>query len=91
MKRAAGSCDLEARIRTLIRHLIAAGFPAGRAIVESIFDETYVQLALAGAAVLLAIALIFGHVALHAAILSLSDSCHGPTVAPVRGSGKFRW
>ena len=83
--RSASTCSCTSRASTPAR------LPARRAVIQTIAAKANVDLPLAGAAVLLAIALIFGHVALHAAILSLSDSCHGPTVAPVRGSGKFRW
>ena len=78
-------------VAELVGDFIAARLPARRAVIQTIAAQANVDLSLAGAAILLAIALVFGHVALHAAILGLSDGCHAPTVAPVCEGGKFRW
>ena len=58
------------------------------AIVEPVTAQADVDLSLAGAAVLFAIALFFCHVALHALILGLGDGGHRRTLARVEGAGK---
>jgi hypothetical protein len=69
-----------------MRNPVAAGIPARRAIVESVTAEANVDLSLAGAAVLFAIALVFCHVALHAAIFGFADGSHKRTLARVEWS-----
>jgi hypothetical protein len=74
--------------KKLVRNPVAARLTAGRAIIEPITAQTNVDLSLAGAAVLFAIALVFCHVALHALILGLGDGGHKRTLARVEGSWK---
>ena len=77
--------------RVLVRNLVAARLPARRAVVKTIAAQADVHLPLAGATVLLAIALVFGHVALHAVVPVSGGGGHGRTLARVRERGKFRW
>ena len=78
------------KTRCLVRDLVAARLPAGRAIVKTITAQADVHLPLAGATVLLAIALVLGHVALHAVVPVFGGGGHGQTLALVRVSEKFR-
>ena len=77
--------------RRLVGDCVAAGLAAGRTIVKTVAAQPNVDLPLAGAAILLAVALFFAHFALHAAILGLGGSGHGRTLARAAGQGKFRW
>ena len=76
---------------SLVGDRVATGLPAGWAIMKTIAAQADFDLPLAGAAVFLAVALLLGHVALHAAILGLGGSGHGRTLARAGGQGKFRW
>ena len=74
--------------KKLIRNPVAARLTARWAIVEPVTAQADVDLSLAGAAVLFAIALFFCHVALHALILGLCDCGHKRTLARVERSWK---
>ncbi len=74
--------------QTLLRHLVAAGFAAGRAIIKAVLAEADVNLSLAEAAVLFASALIFGHFALHAAVSGFGGSGHKRSLARGKEPGK---
>lgn len=80
-----------AKARCLVGNLVAARLPARRAVVKTIAAQADVHLPLAGATVLLAIALVLGHVALHAVVPVSGGGGHGRTLARVRERGKFRW
>ena len=72
----------------LVRNPVAARFAARRAIVEPITAQANIDLSLAGATVLLAIALVFGHLALHAVIFGFGAGGHERTLARVESSWK---
>jgi len=72
----------------LVRNPIAARFAARRAIVEPITAQANIDLSLAGATVLFAIALVFRHVALHAVIFGFGAGSHERTLARVECSRK---
>ena len=55
----------------LARDAIVASFPARRAVIEPVLAEADVNLTLAQAAILVALTLVFGHLALHAAVFGL--------------------
>ena len=74
--------------RFLVGNLVAACLPARRAIIKTIAAQADVHLPLAGATVLLAIALALGHFALHAVVLVFGGGGHGRTLA--RGLGKWK-
>ncbi len=62
--------------------LVVAGFAAGWAIEQAILAEPDVNLTLAKAAILLAIALLFDHLALHADVfLPGSSGAHEATLS----------
>jgi hypothetical protein len=61
---------------TLIRNGVAARLTARRAIVKPIAAQANVDLSLAGTTILFAVALVFGHVTLHAVILILGRGGH---------------
>ena len=63
----------------LLRNLVVAGFAAVFAVVQAVFPEPYIQLALAESAVLLTVAALFDLFALAAAGFSLG--CHRQTLA----------
>ena len=67
---------------------VVASVAAGFTIVESVLAEADLHLGLAQAAVALALAAVFRHLALHAAILSRRRSGHGRTVAQRAQSAK---
>jgi hypothetical protein len=73
------SPKLEAR--SLVLGLVVAGLEAGRTVKQAILAEADVYLSLAQAAVFLAVALLFDHLALRAAELRFCGSGHGQTVA----------
>ena len=75
--------------RTLVLRLVVAGFAAGRAVVEAILAEPYVDLALAEGAILFAFALVFRHFALHAAVF-LGGGAHGQNVVHKPTCEKYR-
>jgi hypothetical protein len=70
---------------------VVASVAAGFTIVESVLAEADLHLGLAQAAVALALAAVFRHLALHAAILVFGGGGHGGTVAPGWVQGKCRW
>src|SRR6266576_4737304 len=70
----------------LLRNLVVAGFAAVFAVVQAVFPEPYIQLALAEAAVLLTVAALFDLFALTAAGFSLG--CHRQTLAPKGSHGE---
>jgi hypothetical protein len=72
----------QVRKTVLVRNLVVAGFAAAFAVVQTVFPEPYIQLALAEAAVLLTVTTLFDLFALTAAGLSLA--CHRETLAPER-------
>ncbi len=59
----------------LILRLVVAGLAAGRTIEKAILAEADIDLRLAEAAVLLAFAALFAHLALHAAVLGFGGGC----------------
>lgn len=65
--------------RRLIRRAIVARLATGRAVVQPVFAEPDIDLALASAAILLTGALLFRHFALHAKefLLGSSRGSHG--------------
>ena len=64
---------------------VVAGFSARWAIEETVGTEPDVNLPLAQAAIFLAVALVFRHLALSAAKLGFSRSGHGRNVARSAG------
>ncbi len=78
--------------RVSVRHFVVAGFAAGLAIVEAILAEANLQLRLAGAAVLFALAAVFRAIALHAKVFGFSGgSGHIRNVSRPAECAKFRW
>jgi hypothetical protein len=75
----------------LVGHLIVACLAAGWAIVEAIMAKPDGDLSLAQATILFAVALVFGHLALHATVFGLGSGCHERTLARLPEQGKFRW
>ena len=73
---------------TLVGNSVAARLSARRAIVKAIAAQANVNLRLAGTAILFAIALLFNHFALHAAILVFGRGGHMRTLARVHEAGK---
>ena len=59
----------------LICHFVVARLAAGRTIIKAVLAEADIDLRLAEAAVLLAFAALFGHLALHAAVLDFGSGC----------------
>jgi hypothetical protein len=73
----------------LIGNFVVAGVAAGFTVEETILAEANLHLGLAKAAVALALAAIFGHFALHAAVLVFGGrGRHGRTVPPGWFGGK---
>jgi hypothetical protein len=70
---------------------VVAGFAAGGAVHEAILADAYVNLRLTEAAILLAVAFVFGHFALHAAVFCFSGRGHAETLALGLFPGKYRW
>jgi hypothetical protein len=64
----------------LVCNFVATGFPARRTVVKTIAAQADVDLSLAGATILFAVALFFRHLALHAAVFIFRDSGHGRTL-----------
>jgi len=75
----------------LVGHLIVTSLAAGWAIVKAIMAEPDGDLPLAQATILFAVALVFGHLALHATVFGLGSGCHERTLARLPEQGKFRW
>ena len=71
------------QFHTLVGCPVIASLAAGYAIVETILAKADVNLALASAAVALANALFFGHIALHTKVLLLGSgsSAHDETLS----------
>src|ERR1700674_115196 len=88
IKSRGGRQKLEFRSRIRIRHLIVAGFAAGLAIVQAILAKADLHERFAEAAVFFAVAAVFRHLALQAAVLPRGSSGHGRTVARRVGDGK---
>ncbi len=59
-------------LRRLARNAVVASLPAGRTIIETVLAEADVNLTLAQAAILFALTLLLGQLALHAAVFGLS-------------------
>jgi hypothetical protein len=70
----------DSKIIESVGDFVVAGVAAGHAVKEAILAEANVGLGLAQAAVSFAVATVFGHFALHAAILVLGGGGHGGTV-----------
>ena len=75
----------------LVGHLVVASLAAGRAVVKAIMAKADGDLSLAQATILFAVALVFGHLALHATVFGLGSGCHARTLARLPEQGKFRW
>jgi hypothetical protein len=75
----------------LILYLVIASFATRGAIVKAVLAKPDADLPLAEAAILLAIALLFGQLALRAVVLFLGGRGHARRVARGFGEGKFRW
>jgi hypothetical protein len=73
----------------LIGGFVVAGLAAGWTVVEAVFTKAHVNLTLAQAAVLLALAASLTHVALVAEVLGFGS--HSENVAWVEWGQKFRW
>jgi hypothetical protein len=65
----------------LVGYFIAASLAARRTIIETVITQPNIDLSLAGATVFFAVALVFGHVALHAAVFILGCCGHVRTLA----------
>src|SRR5207248_2141896 len=60
--------------RRLARNAVVAGLAAGRTIIKPVLAEADVNLTLAQAAILFALALLLGQLALHAAVFGFGGS-----------------
>jgi hypothetical protein len=60
----------------LIRNSVIAGFAAGHAIVETVVAQADFQFRIAEAAISLALAMVFGHLALQTAVFGLGSGGH---------------
>ena len=83
--------ELKARTRPRPRlgNFIIAGFAAGLTVIEAILAQADFHQRLAEAAVFFAVAAVFGHLALHAAVLPVcGGGGHGRTVARPAGKRK---
>ena len=72
----------------LVRNPVAARLSAWRAVVKAVAAQANVNLSLAGTAILFAIALVLGHVALHTAVLVFGNGGHKRTLARVQTTWK---
>ena len=85
----AGNWKLKVRSRPRLRNDITARFAAGFAVIEAILTQADFHQRLTEAAILFAVAPVFRHLALHAAVLPVcGGSGHGRTVARPAGKRK---
>jgi hypothetical protein len=74
----------------VVGDFVVAGFAAGQAVVEAVLAKADIELRLAEAAVSLAVAAVFAHFALGAAVL-LGGCSHGLTLTRRGEREKCRW